>query len=258
MRLVVLAAGLGTRFGGPKQLTPVGPAGEVILDYALRDARAAGFDELVVVTRSDLAAPLSARAPGVEIVCQDRDELARAPKPLGTAHAALCGMRAGAGAAAAVVNGDDLYSADAYGALASHLAQGDRAGSALVTFPVFNTVLDRQPVTRALCTVAGGDLVDVEEGTVGDGMWVGVSGRRLELSGDEPVSMNCWAFAADVADRLDSACRAFTGTGEVLLPDVVRSMLTAGAGVAALESHGRCIGLTHPGDLEVVRRLLGP
>jgi molybdopterin-guanine dinucleotide biosynthesis protein A len=256
MRLVVLAAGLGTRFGGPKQLTPVGPAGEVILDYALRDARASGFDELVIVTRSDLAAQVAARAPGAVIVCQDRDELARSPKPLGTAHAALCGMRAGGGGAAAVVNGDDLYSADAFWALASHLADGQSVGSALVTFPVSNTVLSDAPVTRALCTTAAGVLVDVEEGTVGAGTWVGVSGRRVELHGDEPVSMNCWAFAGDVADRLEAACRSFTGTGEVLLPDVVRSMLADGVRVSALRSGGRCIGLTHPGDLEAVRRLL--
>lgn len=256
MRLVILAAGMGTRFGGPKQLTPVGPSGELVLDFAIRDACAAGFGEIVVVTRSDLSLELAGRLAGVEIVCQDRDPLARHPKPLGTAHAALCGMRAAGGGAAALVNGDDLYPPDAYRLLAAHLAEGDGVGGALVTFRVADTVLDRAPVTRALCTVEDGALRDIEEGTVAEGEWVGASGRRLVLAGDEPVSMNCWALGASVADRLDAACRGFAGDGEVLLPDVVRAMVRAGARFAALPSAGRVIGLTHRGDLEVVRRLL--
>jgi CTP:molybdopterin cytidylyltransferase MocA len=262
LALVILAGGRGSRFGGDKQLAPVGPGGEVILEYTVRDAAAAGFDTVVVVTRSDVAAALAARVDAT-VVCQDLDPLARRMtvagrrKPLGTAHAALIGMRAAPDSPAAVVNADDLYDPGAWRLLAEHVRA--RPEAALVTFPVAGTIVGDEPVTRALCDVApSGVLRGIEEGTVAGGAWTGRSGRRLALSGDEPVSMNCWGLPAEFGDVLDRACQRFDGgsDAEILLPDVAAAELGAGRVFVALRSAGRCIGLTHPGDLAVVRRLL--
>lgn len=260
--LVVLAGGQSSRFGGVKQLAPVGPNGEVILEYTVHDARAAGFTTVVIVTRSDLAEAISARADAT-VVCQDLDAAARQMaeggrgKPLGTAHAALIGMRAAPGMPVAVANADDLYASGAWRLLAEHL--GTRPEMALVTFPLSNTVIGDEPVSRALCDVApSGVLRGLEEGTVVGNRWVGRSGRRVRVRGDEPVSMNCWGFPAGVVDILAAACNGFDAgsEGEILLPDVVASELAAGRDVVALASSGRCIGLTHPDDLAVVRQLV--
>jgi MobA-like NTP transferase protein len=274
--LIILAAGLGSRFGGTKQLTPVGPDGEVILDYAARDARAAGFQRAVLVVRSDIEAEVRAHVSqrwpaGLtwEIVCQDRDALAiRAAaagrsKPLGTAHAVSCGVRGGrVDGPFAVVNADDLYGSAAYRLLADHFASTPGSG-ALVTYAVGGTIVERGAVTRALCDVDGGLLRTLEEGTVtftnGTMLWTGVSGRQVTLSGNEPVSMNCWGFPREVVDAFDDACRRFVAsdrvaTGdEVLLPDMVRTQLAAGMTFVALASDDRCIGVTHAGDVTAVR-----
>jgi hypothetical protein len=260
--LVVLAGGRGSRFGGDKQLTPVGPAGEAILEYTVADARAAGFTAVVVVTRSELAAGVAARVDAT-IACQDRDPLAVAAaasgraKPLGTVHAALVGMRAVPGRPVAVANADDLYAGGTWGLLAEHL--GSRPEGALVTFPLADTITGDEPVTRALCDVSpGGELRGIEEGVVSGGRWVGGTGRVLAVGGDEPVSMNCWGFPAAFVDTLDAACRRFAGgpDDELLLPDVVSAEVAAGRPFAALSCTGRCVGLTHPGDVEIVRHVL--
>ena len=269
--VVVLAAGLGSRFGGVKQLTPVGPAGDVILDYTARDAMAAGFETIVVVTRSELEGRLAERVgrwpEGIRpiLVCQDRDLMATdaaaagRTKPLGTVHAALSGMEQAPGCPAVVVNADDFYGTEPFRLLARHLHEPS-PDVALVTFPVAGTVISSDPVTRALCDVdPSGALRSIEEGTVSDGSWVGRSGRRVELEGHEPVSMNCWGFPGGLAHAMREVTERFVTSNrvatedEVLLPDLVRAQLTEGVRVAALPGRGRCVGLTHPGDVDLVR-----
>jgi MobA-like NTP transferase domain len=261
--LVVLAGGLGSRFGGAKQLTPVGPGGELILDYAIRDARAAGFGPVVVVARSDIEDELAAHLAGsadVSIVCQDREPMAVAAaaagraKPLGTAHAAMTGMVAAGRVPVAIVNADDLYGAEPYRLLAEH-----RIGEGMiVTFPFANTVNGHGPVNRALCAVEGDLLVGIEEGRVeGDG-WTGRSGRRVRLSPGSPVSMNCWGFPPGMVDDLVDACDRFIRSdrvaagAEVLVVDVVRARLP----FRARPTTSRCIGMTAPEDADLVRAAL--
>lgn len=268
----MLAAGLGSRFGGIKQLTAVGPEGDVIFDYSAHDALAAGFDRIVLVTRSEIEAAMTEhvrrRWPAgvdVRIVCQDRDGLAvRAAaagrtKPLGTAHASLVGLGAAETPFTAVVNADDLY-----GAVPYRLVAAAGPSPALVTFPVGRTVIAGSRVTRALCTVDGSAaLVGIEEGAVEGAMWTGESGRRVTLAGTEPVSMNFWGFGEGVLERLEGASEALVASGhptaEALLPDVVRAALAEGERVSALHHDGDCIGLTHPDDAARVRALItGP
>ena len=150
LTLVVLAAGLGSRFGGLKQLAPVGPDGEAIPDYNARDAVAAGFDRAVVVVRTEIEAQMkahvAARWPAeldVAFVAQDRDPVAlRHPrlKPLGTTHAVLAAVGgAEVGGPFGVLNADDLYGHDALQLLAAHLANRD--DHCLVGYAVANTIL---------------------------------------------------------------------------------------------------------------------
>src|SRR5437588_4844488 len=145
-----MAAGLGTRFGGLKQLAPVGPDGEAIIDYAGAWAADAGFDRAVVIVRSEIeeqiGAHLDERWPSsfpYVLVCQDRDkrvrDLAR-EKPIGTAHAVVA-VREEVTGPFAVVNADDLYVGDGYRLLVDHLAKAHGTEHALVAFRVANTII---------------------------------------------------------------------------------------------------------------------
>ena len=290
--LVVLAAGIGHRFGSPKQLAPVGPKGEAILDYTVRDARAAGFDVIVLVVRSEIEVSLSehvkAHWPGdvaasLRYSVQDREPWSVVAattgrrKPLGTAHAVVTAANdAQLNGPFAVVNADDLYGADAFALLRAGLigAQpGAQPTGVLVAYEVAKTVLGTRPVTRALCEVDGdGRLVAIREGTVDpapEGLnWTPRSGgERRPLHGHELVSMNCWGFGTGVVDRLRRAVDRFVnepanlaGPAEILLPEVAGCLLAAGdLAIDVRPAPGRCLGLTHPEDLALVRAALsGP
>src|SRR5207248_146338 len=174
-----MAAGLGTRFGGLKQLAPVGPNGEAIVDYAGAWAQAAGFERAVVIVRSEIEETIGdhlekrwpASFPHV-LVCQDREKRVRGirrEKPLGTAHAVVA-VAEHVDGPFAVVNADDLYAADSYGLLARHLTAATGSHHALVAFEVAKTLIGPRPVTRALCRADDdGRLIEVLEGKVNPG-----------------------------------------------------------------------------------------
>jgi hypothetical protein len=275
--LVVLAAGLGSRFGGLKQLAPVGPNNEAIPDYNARDALTAGFDRAVVVVRREIeqqmAAHVAARWPRelpVTLVAQDGDAIAlRHPraKPLGTVHAVLAAAAAGIDGPFAVVNADDLYGADAFRLLADHLTS--RADHCMVGYRVANTILSRSPVTRGICRVADNDqLVGVAEGTVtpaddGSLAWSD-GGASRPLTGDELASMNCWGFEPAIVPDLQEAFADFIAGGgveagrESLLPTVVSQLLPMPGGqrVTVLPTTASCLGVTHSADLDTIRSRL--
>ncbi len=276
LTLVVLAAGLGTRFGGLKQLAPVGPNGEAIIDYSARDALAAGFEHAVVIVRSEIdeqvRAHLAQRWPrelAADFVLQDRDPIGiahRREKPLGTAHATLA-TRSLVPGDFAVINADDHYGPEAYRLLAEFLRSGDRDAESLVGFRVRNTLLSPRPVTRALCrTDVDGRLLEIAEGTITtaeDGSLTWSDGTRQEQLGDDAlVSMNCWGFRQSIFDRLAVAVDEFLraggadGSGEVLLPTVVGEMITEGRSVVVLPSDDLCLGITHADDVAVLQQSL--
>jgi NDP-sugar pyrophosphorylase family protein len=254
-----MAAGMGVRFGGLKQLAPVGPKGEVFFDYSAHDARAAGFDEIVFIVRSEIEDQLRAhvreRWPAsvrTEFVLQDKDPrnagLERS-KPLGTAHAVLC-TRPVVSGDFAVINADDLYGPNGYRLLADQLRASPPTEHSLVGFRLAETVPETDdPVMRGICEMdESGYLESITETEV----------RR----GDPNVlvSMNMWGFHPSIFDHLEAAVDRFvrspeaSGKAEVLLPTVVGSLVASGkVAVKVLPATDRWVGLTYSADLDAAR-----
>ncbi len=290
--LVVLAAGLGSRYGGLKQMEPVGPGGATLMDYSAFDAARAGFGAAVFVIRpemdpafSDQVLPRFVGRLAVRTVHQ-RFEVppgfAIPPgriRPWGTAHAVLAAADV-VGAPFAVINADDFYGREAYQAMGAFLradAGGGRPTFALAGFRLDRTVSEAGGVNRAVCRVsADGWLESVHEvlHIVADGArgYRGEEdGRPTRLAGDEPVSMNMWGFTPAVfphlADGFASFLRAAPGTGgptrdplkrEYLIPTLIQDLIARGlARVKVLPTGSRWTGMTHPDDRAVVQARIG-
>jgi NDP-sugar pyrophosphorylase family protein len=277
LTLVVMAAGLGTRFGGPKQLIAVGPAGEVLLDYAVFDAARAGFDRVVLVIRPEVDAPLRAHArawfPRVAtaFVEQRLDALpggALPPpgraKPWGTGQAVLAAGPALDGPFA-VCNADDFYGAGAFRALARHLASPNDA-HALAGYRLDETLSEHGGVARAVCeTDPGGALrriVEVTDLRRSNGAVVGrVAGRgERSFTGAEVVSMNLWGFRPAILAALAEQFAGFQARhgqepdAEFLLATAVNDQVAAGrARLQVVSAPDRWFGLTFAADLAAAR-----
>ncbi|MEI7828674.1 MAG: sugar phosphate nucleotidyltransferase [Prolixibacteraceae bacterium] len=215
--LVILAAGMGSRYGGLKQLDEVGPNGEAIIDYSLYDAIRAGFGKVVFVIRHDFEEAFKARFDPklkgritVEYVYQALDKLPSGftlpperQKPWGTAHALL--MADGtASEPFAVINADDFYGKKAYAAMSDFLvSSSEQAEYAMVGYNVENTLSDHGTVSRGVCaTDANGYLTTVVERTKikgeSDGIFYYEEDGRHQLSPKSPVSMNFWGLKPNV------------------------------------------------------------
>ncbi len=247
MDLVVLAAGMGRRFGGVKQLAPVGADGEAIIDVIATRAARAGFTRMIVVVRAEIEAAVAGHLDtrgGVlpaELVVQQ--------PVVGTAHAVLAARPALTGPFA-VVNADDCYPFDAFSSLAAALRERDDRAHVLVAFRLGCTLLGPRPVSRAFCDVdAHGWLTAIREETVAAG-----DPRR-----DALVSMNMWGFRLPMLDNLARAVDTYAATGapgEVRLPDVVDASLAHGLRVRVVPCEERCTGVTYADDLPAVRAAL--
>jgi hypothetical protein len=265
--LVVLAAGLGTRYGGPKQLAPVGPDGEPLFVISARQAAAAGVEQVVVVTRTELApgveAAASAHGVAVELVLQDRFGPARAvPWGSAPAVAACAGVVDGP---MVVANGDDHYGDPAIALAVDAARVIDDRTVAVVGFRLDATLSASGPVTRAVCrTDAAGRLIGLDErrGLRRDGpRIVDAEGRAHPPA--SWVSMNLFALPAGLPTVLGDSFRAFVDAhaeddrAELLLPDELDRMCRDGVvDLRLIPTDARWAGLTHPGDAEVVRRVV--
>ncbi|MEX2467763.1 MAG: NTP transferase domain-containing protein [Gemmatimonadota bacterium] len=227
--LVVMAAGLSRRFGGLKQLHPVGPGGEAVLDYNVYDAARAGFSRILYVVRPAILEAVRAHVSQVigdqipaEFVCQELDQLPegfRAPpdrkKPWGTGQAVLEAARHIDGPFA-VCNADDLYGPGAFELLYRHMASDPApTESALIGYRLSDTLSGSGEVARGVCvlrregTLEG--LIEVRQVRRRDGWVTGieVDGEPVELTGNETVSMNLWGFRPDVVERLQRQFERF-------------------------------------------------
>ena len=278
--LIVLAAGMGSRFGGLKQLAPVGPGGEALLEYSLHDAKLAGFCRAVIVIRSafeetfrnDVLAKLSERM-DVSYVVQDTtplfEDAGLLPKGLwGTAHAVLVAGRQLV-EPFAVVNADDFYGRAAYVAAAKRLNQlssGEGGRYVLVSYALGNTLSSNGPVSRGICELDGTNLTSIVEHTQleredNEAVSHEQQGERFGL--DTPVSMNFWGFTPDVLERLLPLLEAFardeatTPGSEWRLPDAVGELLCDGAvDVEVLPAGEAWFGITYAADLDEARLTL--
>ena len=267
--LLVLAAGMGSRYGGLKQIDPVGPSGETMLDYAVYDAIRAGFGRVVFVIRrefedafrSAVAAKYEGRIECAYVRQEEGDLPAGAApaaprtKPWGTGHAVWCARGAVAGPFA-VINADDFYGAASYGALSRFLGGARGPSYALVGFRLDSTLSDIGTVSRGVCRAVGGRLASITEETAIGRDDVG-PGRRF--SGSEVVSMNCWAFTPDVFAGLGDLLGAFLEArgsdprAEFYLPEAVSELVRAGrATVEVVAGEGRWFGITYRGDRDRV------
>ena len=280
--LLILAAGMGSRYGGLKQMDPVGPSGEIVLDYSIFDALRAGFGRVVFVIRRDIEKPFREQVGAKwesRIPCgyafQDLADVppgfavpADRAKPWGTAHAIRAGRREIAGPFAAI-NADDFYGADSFRALAKHLtAPPHPTGHCMVAFRLGQTLSEHGSVSRGVC-LCGPDrlLTGIQERTKitqhADGtLWDEPEGAEPgRLTGNEPVSMNCWGFMPAVFDELNSAFEQFLrGEGgaspkkEFTIPGVVDGLIRSKRGtVKVLDTSARWFGVTYREDKATVQ-----
>jgi dTDP-glucose pyrophosphorylase len=266
---VFLAAGLSTRYQRPKQLEPVGPQGESLLDYGIHDALAAGAERIVIVTRAALLDDLrdhlepSWGSHTLTYVLQDSAD-ADAWRPGGTGRAVLAAEPVLDGPCA-VANGDDFYGAAAWADLMRFLHDGRHREAALVGYPLSDTLSPAGGVSRAMCQVdTEGAIVSIVEwkdirdrGASIDG--VDLQGRRADLDGSGLVSMNLWGLPQEVfpALRHQADSQDASDDGEFLLSSAMHSLLMAQqVTVRLLPSRSPWFGLTHPADLPTVQARL--
>lgn len=278
--LVIMAAGIGSRFGGGiKQLAPVGPNGEIIMDYSIHDALEAGFDRVVFIIRHDLEKDFrEVIGERIEKVCpvayafQEKEDLPAGftcpperKKPFGTGHAVLS-CREIVNEPFLVINADDYYGKEGFRLAHDFLVENAEAGNrfCMPGFILKNTLSENGAVTRGVCTVKDGYLATVTEtgGLVmdGDGAAVEKDGKRTPIDPESIVSMNMWALTPAFLQELEREFPKFLASipegdikAEFLLPAVVDGMVQSGkASVRVLKTNDRWFGVTYKEDKEAV------
>ena len=279
--LFILAAGMGSRYGGLKQLDGVGPAGETIMDYSVFDALRAGFGKIVFVIRKDFEEEFREKVlkkyeghVPVEVVYQSVDKIPEGfeidperTKPWGTNHAVLMGKDV-IKEPFAVINADDYYGVDAYRTIYEELVKLPAEGKGtMVGYLLKNTVTAHGTVSRGVCHVKDGYLSDIREtlkiALLQDGV-IRDEDTGAVLDGDTVVSMNFWGFAPSVFDALETYFHDFLRSeagqsvkAECLLPTMVGDLLAAGElRVSVLKSADRWFGMTYHEDRARVAREL--
>jgi dTDP-glucose pyrophosphorylase len=282
--LLILAAGMGSRYGGLKQMDPVGPGGETIIDYSVHDAMRAGFNELVFVIRRDIEKTFREivgsrfeKQIAVQYVLQELDCLpsgfARSlsrTKPWGTGHAILMAAEA-IRDPFGVINADDFYGADSFQLLAAQLQSGN-SDYAMTGFVLRNTLSEFGGVARGICQTSGGFLEKVKEvsGIEKQGQGAKYKNGTEEmhaLTGDEIVSMNMWGFNPTLFDHLREQMTEFLKTkgsddkAEFYIPSVVNTLICSGKKrVKVSPTRSSWFGVTYREDrpfvAEGIRRLV--
>lgn len=279
--LVIMAAGMGSRFGGIKQLEPVGPNGEIIMDYSIYDAICAGFNKVVFIIRRDIEKDFKdiigkriEKRIKVEYVFQDAEFLPAGyntqtgrTKPWGTGHAVYC-CKDVVNEPFAVINADDYYGKEAFRQIYNFLNSNinDPYVYCMAGFILGNTLSENGTVTRGICkTDSDGWLMDIIEtsGIIRDGNHAKAKGkddRDIVIDLNSPVSMNMWGFKPTIFGELERGFKEFLDKlspedikKEYLLPDAVGNLVYNDiAKVKVLPTSDRWFGVTYKEDKESV------
>ncbi len=282
LTLLILAAGMGSRYGGLKQLDPMGPNGETVLDYSVYDAIRAGFDKVVFVIRREFEESFKSAVGTkfehkieVKYAFQELEDLPRGytvpegrQKPWGTAHAVRA-ARDVIDTPFAVINADDFYGQDAYVQIAryfSEKAEVDELQLCMVGYPLKNTLSEHGSVNRGVCRVKKGTLTSVEEHLE---IHSNSSGRISALTSDEApvelsskslVSMNFWGFTPALFSEIESSFTEFLEAhgqemkSECYLPDIINTLIHSGKSKCeVIETSSTWFGVTYPDDKPFVQ-----
>ena len=279
--LVIMAAGMGSRFGGLKQITPVDEQGHKIIDFSLFDAYRAGFRKVAFIIKHEIEEDFKEHVGrrmekyfDMTYVYQQLDKIpagfsvpADRAKPWGTGHAVSC-LKGEVDGPFAVINADDYYGPTAYRVIYEFLAKDLPDNRyAMVAFPVRNTLSDNGSVSRGICEVENGLLTKVTERTKiirdgADAAFTEDGETYTAFPGDTPVSMNFWGFRQGILERLHADLPAFLQKGlaenplkcEYALPTVVDNQIKdGGASVEVLSTPDTWFGVTYPEDLPAVK-----
>lgn len=284
--LLVLAAGMGSRYGGLKQVDPVGPSGETLLDYSVYDAVRSGFDKVVFLIRRDIEAvfkeKVGKRYEGKVNVEYAFQELTDVPidmtisvdreKPWGTMHA-VWSAREAIDRNFGVINADDFYGRESYKKLADYLRQSsdnDVADWSMVGFTLGKTLSDHGAVNRGICEmddegylVKAVETLKIEKGN-GEAKYPGPDGETKTLDYDTLVSMNMWGFTPSVFPMSEQEIRDFLrergneAKSEIYIPPVVEKLIAEGrARCKVLHSGENWFGVTYPEDKPKVVEEIG-
>lgn len=283
--LVIMAAGMGSRFGGLKQMTPVDEEGHFIIDFSLYDAYQAGFRRVAFIIKREIEQTfretIGARMEKwfhVDYVYQELDRLPEGfavpegrRKPWGTAHAVAC-CRGVVEGPFAVINSDDFYGRGAYEAIFRFLTESEAPHHyAMLGYQLRNTVTEFGSVARGVCHVQDGMLLDITERTKifkrgQDAAYTEDGETFVPLSGDSLVSMNFWGFTPEILDEIWAAFPAFLTENlpvnpekcEFYLPTFVGSRLAEGkVCVRVLPCMETWHGVTYKEDLDSVKSAIG-
>lgn len=264
--LLVMAAGMGSRFGGLKQIAPIGPNGEVILDFSVYDAKKAGFSKTVFVIKKAIEKDFREcvgkrieKMMDVDYVFQEINNIpsdfsmySTRQKPWGTGHAVLS-ARGKITTPFAVINADDYYGQDSFALIHKHLTSSDNM--CMVGYELANTLSENGTVSRGVCEIENGCLKSVTEHTALD--------KNSELADDTIVSMNMWGLSPEIFNTLEHDFKIFLKNlsnpekDEFCLPTVIDTLIKEkGAKVSVIPTGEKWYGVTYKEDSESVREAL--
>ena len=277
LTLVILAAGMGSRFGGLKQVEPIGPNGEFIIDYSIYDAIKAGFTKIVFLIKEEnydlFRETVGKRVEGhidVEYAFQDTKNIPsdieipeERVKPWGTAHAVWC-CKDKVHGNFVMINSDDFYGRDAYMKIAEYFNNATGDDYAMVSFRVCNTMTENGSVKRGVCESKNGYLTNITESTIEkvDGKIIAspLDGREsIEVEPNSLVSMNFFGFTPRIMKVIEDGMDEFFNANkddllkcEYLIPDIVFEEIERGVKVNVLESTDKWLGVTYREDKDYV------
>ena len=269
--LIVMAAGMGSRFGGLKQMEPIGPNGEVLLDFSVYDAKKAGFNKVVFVIKEEIEKDFKElvgkkieKVIDVEYVMQDVSNLPEGrKKPWGTTHAILC-CKDIVKEPFAVINADDYYGANAFTEIHEHLEKAQGFDFCMVAYDLEKTLSENGTVARGCCEIENGYLKDIVERTKIDsqGRYTDDGETWTQLPLDQKVSMNLWGFTTDMFVEMQKEFDEFMQNAnlqkdECLIPTLVDKLIKSGkATVKAYSNKDKWYGITYREDKEEVQKAI--